>query len=211
MRNGKMFPFTLVVNDPLSNSFVGPKPADAARLAVQAEKEDSAACYQDFNDEGVTIVEYARTEEQNETLGLDFLQTEGYQGGAEGVNHGTDKPQELSNRFAAPHKRGLDHPFPVAKAPVEGDDTVMGEGTGSTRISLPVRRGEMEVPLGKEEAAAVAALADPEGTAIALWEKKDDSFEPGAGYSGKRARQVFKKGVQGIGYYADRKAVEVEA
>ena len=60
---GQRFPFTLILVDSVSNSFVGPK-----------------SCAMHFNrmcdDEGLEIEEFERTEDQNEGLGLNDIRTE---------------------------------------------------------------------------------------------------------------------------------------
>jgi hypothetical protein len=60
---GQRFPFTLILVDSVSNSFVGPK-----------------SCDMHFNrmcdDEGLEIEEFERTEDQNEGLGLNDIRTE---------------------------------------------------------------------------------------------------------------------------------------
>lgn len=82
--DGKSFPFTLVISDPLSNSFVGPVPQDALALSLQAEKDGNTSCYDKYVDRGVDIEEYERTHDQNEVLGLNDMKTENYQSSEKG-------------------------------------------------------------------------------------------------------------------------------
>jgi zinc finger protein len=97
--DGKSFSFTLVVSDPLSNSFVGPVPRDAIALSKQAEMDGNNDCYDTYVDKGMMIEEYERTHEQNETLGLNDIKTEHYQDGNGGTSFGTDSLQELPDRL----------------------------------------------------------------------------------------------------------------
>ncbi|KAL3805447.1 hypothetical protein ACHAW5_009453 [Stephanodiscus triporus] len=60
---GLRFPFTLILVDPLSNSFVGPK-------------QGTMRCNGMRDDRGLEIEEFERTEDQNETLGLNDIRTE---------------------------------------------------------------------------------------------------------------------------------------
>lgn len=61
MAGGQTFPFIFIITDPLSNSFVG----NLSRCEV-------------FNDEGLDIEEFERSEDQNERLGLSDIKTENY-------------------------------------------------------------------------------------------------------------------------------------
>ena len=184
-------PFTIVVNDPLSNSFIGPVPAAAIELALTAEKDGNGDCYENFVDPALKIVEYTRSDAQNENLGLNDIKVEGYgeEGDGGGADYGTDKPAALSDRLENPHVRGPDHPFDVAKAPVEGDHTAMGPGTlvmGGARL----RRA------GKED------REDAGDIIVRERELGDWEFEASEGWKGAREGKAFKKGAKGLGYYA---------
>jgi len=139
MKEGKRFPFNILISDPLSNSFIGPPPEDAVRLSLQVERDGgSTACFQSYVDPGLKIEEYERTEEQNEILGLLDMKTENYQETMteeQHEYHGTDQAQELPDRLQKPDIRGVDHPHAVAKAPVE-DATLMGPNV-SLQFAVP--------------------------------------------------------------------------
>lgn len=60
---GLRFPFTLILVDPLSNSFVGPK-------------QGTMRCNGMRDNKGLDIEEFERTEDQNEALGLNDIRTE---------------------------------------------------------------------------------------------------------------------------------------
>jgi len=137
MKEGQAFPFTIIISDPLSNSFVGPVPEDAVRLALQADMEGKTQCFNDYVDSGMIIEEYQRTLDQDEQLGLLDMKTENYQdqGPDNHEDHGTDQMLDLPDRLSKPEFRGVDHPHEVGKAPVEGDVTIMGPK--STHFAVP--------------------------------------------------------------------------
>lgn len=112
MADGRFLPFTLIIDDPLSNSFIGPIASDASALALQAEKEGNKLCYGNYSDSSINIVEYTRSYEQNETLGLNDIQTENYAssgGRKKSESHGTDIPSDLPDRLKKLEPRGPDH------------------------------------------------------------------------------------------------------
>jgi hypothetical protein len=151
MSQGLLLPCTIVISDPLSNSFIGPVPKDAIALSLQAEKDGNRSCYDNYVDPNMTIQEYTRTFEQNELLGLNDMKTENYipttttttssadatapesqnDGTVEATTqyYGTDQMEELPDRIRRVDIRGPDHPHLVGKAPVENDTTIMGPGS----------------------------------------------------------------------------------
>jgi len=208
---GEGLPFTLVISDPLSNSFVGPVPEDAIALTMQAEQEDSAECYKHYVDKGMEIVEYERTHDQNEILGLNDMVTENYQVDddradddgtgevREKKDYGTDQPQALPDRLNRLDIRGPDHPHNVAKGPTDGDVTVMGQGSANFATPGLAQRGTT-TSSGKIWKEAV-----PQGAVeiIKRAERDDDDFIMCEDFDGSRKGMVFKFGAQGIGYYMD--------
>lgn len=205
MGDGKMFPFTLIISDPLSNSFVGPVPADAIALSRQAEKEGNNSCYETYVDEGMDIEEYERSRDQNEILGLNDMITENYQVGADDnakSYYGTDSLQELPDRLRRLDVRGPDHPHMVGKAPVEGDVTVMGPASMNFAVPGMAQRGKM---------ATQSPLADKNDLLAILrnFEKHDGEFRMTEVYEGHVEGMVFKDGAQGLGYYTDTPLYEL--
>lgn len=98
MKDGdaSVLPFTLLINDPLSNSFIGPAVSQPKKnvhdLAKQSspmvegnnadgnsENECNIACCDDereqYEDTNLIVEEYERTFEQNEELGLNDMKT----------------------------------------------------------------------------------------------------------------------------------------
>lgn len=147
MANGNTFPFTLIISDPLSNSFIGPIPKVALSLALQAQKENSHACYEQYIDPQMTIQEYQRTKDQNDILGLSDMKTENYQQDHIAREYyGTDTPQPLPDRLQRFDNRGPDHPHAVGKAPVQGDTTIMGPQSHTHAVPAMFQRGHTEEP-----------------------------------------------------------------
>ncbi len=120
MAAGDNFPFTVILSDPLSNSFVGPIPEIAIALSRQAENEKSTKCYEEYVDGNMVVEEYIRTYEQDEALGLNDICTENYRTGDDGCNadndNGTDQMEEQRDRSTSAFKRGPDHPSEVNSA-----------------------------------------------------------------------------------------------
>lgn len=77
--DGHVYPVTLIIDDPLSNSFIGPILNDALALGPQSKKHGKHYCCEQHIDENLTIEEYQRTHEQNEVLGLNDMKTEDYE------------------------------------------------------------------------------------------------------------------------------------
>eukprot|EP00814_Leptocylindrus_danicus_P016629 CAMPEP_0116012476 /NCGR_PEP_ID=MMETSP0321-20121206/5148_1 /TAXON_ID=163516 /ORGANISM="Leptocylindrus danicus var. danicus, Strain B650" /LENGTH=659 /DNA_ID=CAMNT_0003481831 /DNA_START=22 /DNA_END=2001 /DNA_ORIENTATION=- len=200
---GEMLPFTLVVNDPLSNSFIGPVPKDAIALALQAEAEDSTACYDAYEDRYLTITEYKRSTDQDEILGIADMKTENYCTDPDntGVNYGTDQPEELSDRLKNPVQRGPDHPHEVGKAPVEGDNTIMGKG--SVQFSIPSIGKRGMIDEASATSSNVEVGEDQPVFDFLKFEIEDTKFDPACEFIGARVGMLFKKGEQGLGYYSD--------
>lgn len=109
---GDTLPFTLVVRDPLGNSFVG-----------SAEHENPV------DDPKITVEWFERTFQENEELGLNDMNTaefetlpEGYvrpSEGKEGASSGGGKGAS----HLIPHRVGTDHPTPFTKGQEEEDTT----------------------------------------------------------------------------------------
>jgi hypothetical protein len=108
------------------------------------------------------VEEYERTKEQNERLGLNDMQVEGYRESS--LNYGTDRMEEVPDGIRRCYARGPDHPHIVGKAPVEGDTVTMGPG--STQFCTPSfgqrRRGKSGVET-KQQATGLPADANEVG------------------------------------------------
>jgi ZPR1 zinc finger protein len=82
MSQGRILPFTLIVTDPLSNSYVSPIPNTDTTIAFsqKAIQDANSGCddYDSYVDPGILYEDVPRTDAQNEALGLNDILTEGY-------------------------------------------------------------------------------------------------------------------------------------
>ena len=202
MKEGKSFPFTIVIKDPLSNSFVGPIPADAIALALKAENDGNNSCYSNYIDRGMCIEEYERSFEENEVLGLNDMKTENYTDDEVLKYHATDQPEDLPDRLRRLDHRGPDHPYAVAKAPVEGDTVIMGSGSNNFATPALGQRGIFVSNIGKS-----ILFDDPNMDTVTrnlqCFENNDSNFIMSESFDGRREGMIFKLGRQGLGYYTD--------
>jgi ZPR1 zinc finger protein len=211
LKEGQSLPFTMVIRDPLSNSFVGPIPADSIALALQAEKEGNNSCYTHYVDHGMEIEEYERSYEENDILGLNDMKTENYQTDLDANKdkaescldyYATDVPEDLPDRLRRQDHRGPDHPYAVAKAPVEGDTIVMGAGSNNFATPALGQRGKFVENMVKTVFINQDDV-DPITRSILLYENDDPEFIMSETFDGKKEGMVFKLGKQGLGYYSD--------
>ena len=121
--------------------------------AIQAAKDGCLKCYEDYIDPGMEIIEFKRTCDQNEILGLNDLKTENYQNDPESIKsetssltspkyYGTDQLEENPDRLKKFCAREFDHPVRTSKGSEEGDVTVMGNG--SRGIPPLLQKGQMK-------------------------------------------------------------------
>lgn len=126
MKEGKTFPFTLIIQDPLSNSFVGPTPKAVIELATQPKHENHQR-YPKYIDPGIKIHEYERSSNQNEVLGLNDIKTETNEKGEYTNCITIESTYDINERAELQSQRtGKDHPHASAKGTSLFDDTVMG-------------------------------------------------------------------------------------
>ncbi|KAL7433727.1 hypothetical protein ACHAXM_003700 [Skeletonema potamos] len=69
MAEGKRLPFTLVVTDPFSNSFIGPIPESGQSILLQQTDQSIS------DDKRITIEEFNRSHELNDMFGLNDMRT----------------------------------------------------------------------------------------------------------------------------------------
>lgn len=246
MSLGTFMPFTIIIIDPLSNSFVGPIPSDAISLALQAEKDGTNVCYDNYIDPNMQIIEFERTYEQDETLGLNDMKTENYDhqlqlqqqqldhnnadkiitednnnnnnnSSGDNNNHsryyGTDQMEELPDRLRRVDIRGPDHPHMVGKAPVDGDNTIMGPGSIQFAVPSIGQRGTTATGNNENNTNTnnndLSSTEENNTTIINLqkmireYENNDPNFMMNDRYDGNKVNMIFKDGAQGIGYYTD--------
>jgi zinc finger protein len=75
MKSGNRFPFTLIIDDPLSNSFIGPIDHSIVNHNAQMGRNGYSTSTRS-NDSDLDIVTYERTDDQNETLGFNSFKIE---------------------------------------------------------------------------------------------------------------------------------------
>jgi zinc finger protein len=76
---GKCLPFTLVVTDPLANSFIGPSPGMSGASCPRMKAPDLIKDGQEIIiDNDLRMERFNRTVEQDEILGITDMRTENY-------------------------------------------------------------------------------------------------------------------------------------
>lgn len=110
---GEVLPFTVIITDPLSNSFVSPRRGDRLELEMQAKRDGSMLCYDEFVDPCLVVETFERTKDQNERLGICDMKVEGYNHTL--LSYGTDQFSPTARHQAATETRrlGIDHPRPI--------------------------------------------------------------------------------------------------
>eukprot|EP00752_Nemacystus_decipiens_P011158 g9914.t1 len=117
---GETLPFTLVVRDPLGNSFVG-----------SSEHENPA------DDPKITVDSFERTFQENEELGLNDMNTDDF----ETLPEGYVRPPIANGGGGGggspliPHRVGTDHPTPFTKGQEEEDNTVTDGGLSTAKTT----------------------------------------------------------------------------
>ena len=153
---GAEFPFTLQLRDPLAGSFIGP------RLGLSVE-----------NDPHLTVMDYERTFDEDEELGLHDIQVDDY---------GDALPEENPNLAETSKRWGPDHPHEYAKG---CDDGIKIAQTADNHIDQPMqtnKNGDVEVSTAEGEL---------------------NNFVAASSFCGSREGFVFKMGHLGLGYYRD--------
>jgi zinc finger protein len=198
MSQGKILPFTLILRDPLGNSFV------SAPLGTFLPPE---------SDENLTIKDFVRSFEENEDYGLNDINTKDFE---TGVDHTTEIK---ADRLTHVNVKGEDHPSFYAKG--MDDSTPGGAHLGSNNdtdnepkeyYSLPgysasktstlnnssvynsrVNNEEDEVPL-------------PNNYGKRIFNKEDFNlkFIPREEFGSMPIGYVFRLGAQGLGFYEDK-------
>mmetsp|Transcript_25931 Transcript_25931/g.24773 ORF Transcript_25931/g.24773 Transcript_25931/m.24773 type:complete len:668 (+) Transcript_25931:89-2092(+) len=209
--DGNDLPFTMVLRDPLGNSFV------SAPLGSFLPPES------DFN---ITMVDFERSYEENEDFGLNDINTKDFETGND------EDTAILSDRLTHVVTAGPDHPSFFAKGM---DDATPGGGyissasstVGSSLEVVDVDGKEWfhELPPGwsaaKSSSAAVEdqssflvrslpTISESEELPYEGYGKREFSqgdfalkYDPREEFAGKREGFVFRMGAQGIGYYED--------
>jgi zinc finger protein len=176
--NGLHLPFTIILRDPLGNSFVSP------RIGLFTPPE---------MDQQLLITEFDRTFEENEDLGLNDINTADYE-----VIERSNDPDALqlvessneivlSDRLLTPHIRGADHPMPF----VQGvrDNTEGGIVIQNTQHASTASK---DIDSDSDYS---SRHFNPQDMTL--------KFIPYEEFSGRKVGYVYRLGGQGLGYYED--------
>lgn len=194
---GDMFPFDIVMRDPLGNSFFSP------RIGLETAPVDDAQ---------LTFLDFKRSWDEDEQFGLNDINTRDFETGVD--YH--DGEEVLPDRLTHILPKSIDHPHEFAKGMEDSqsggvyrgkvDGAVSQEGflkmeddEDGAEAEAEKEKEEMEeVEVGAESAAGSETPATANADADA-----DAGFEPSAVWVGVRPGFAFKRGAQGQGYYTD--------
>ena len=214
--DGENLPFTLILRDPLGNSFI------SAPLGSFLPPES------DFN---IKMEDFERSFEENEDFGLNDINTKDFETGFEG-----ERAAILSDRLTHVVTAGPDHPSFFAK----GMDDATPGGAFVTPTVPTSLEGAIETdpsyitvpPAGWSAAKSSSAAVEDHSAELdrALGESASEEELPYVGYgkrvfnqrdfhleydareefAGARLGFVFRMGAQGIGYYVDEPDLPVD-
>jgi zinc finger protein len=122
---GELMPFTVIMRDPMGNSFVSPPYG-------QTPEEDGQVVYEDYD----------RTAEEEDFMGLTGMHVGGeHEEGEEGEE---EQVVVQSDRLAFPHDHGLDHPTPFTAGQMLSTDRVEGEVLAPDRANRQQQEQQQE-------------------------------------------------------------------
>jgi hypothetical protein len=173
---GRFFPFTLQLRDPLANSYIG------TLLDV------------DFKDDHqLSITDYDRTYDEDDELGLHDIDV--------GEDFYTSSEGESNPNRAVMHKRwGPDHPHNFAKGC--DDNTIPTPITDAKEGDYATYESEKAAAAASSELEEVHIVEAPHVPLVKICED-DEDFTNSFKFQGSRAGFVFKNGEKGCGYYRD--------
>jgi len=209
LAKGENFPFTIVIRDPLGNSFV------SAPLGSFLAIED---------DEPLTVMDFERTEDENEEFGLLDMNTADFEvipEGSAAAAAASTSDVVYSDRVTRVVKKGADHPSFFAKGCEENDNTLGGAfvassggaalatATGSDASPLPSgwkasRIDENGDFIVEEPEAEDGAEPLEAGALVAEKHQGEYAFIPSETFAGRKEGYIFQAGSQGTGYYEDK-------
>ena len=218
---GEVLPFTLILRDPLGNSFV------SAPLGSFLPPE---------SDTNLTIVNFIRSYEENEEFGLNDINTRDYETGVEDV-------PIFADRLTHVLPKGADHPNFYAKGmddSTPGGEFITTTTTTSTITSTMIDENNATNTMDTDTVTIphgwTAAVKQDDEIGIVQFPRHNEStvdtnseqfidalpypnygkrsfspgdfdlkFDPREEFSGKRDGFVYRMGAQGLGYYEDVK------
>eukprot|EP01040_Poterioochromonas_malhamensis_P010219 gene10221-11116_t len=226
---GRKFPFTLILRDPLGNSFI------SAPLGTFLPPEA---------DKNLELKDYVRTHDENEDLGLNDINTKDFETGydEELKDHGPILP----DRVTIPYHKAVDHPTFFAKGTDINDNTVGGAVVAPVKSTsvpeVPAESEYFQPPAGWKFEKNMNELPDystrhhqhdkkesednnndsknnnnideedrqtpraPEKYGRDLGDDSHLDFIPREEFGGAKKGYIFRLGSLGMGYYEDRNA-----
>jgi ZPR1 zinc-finger domain len=181
---GEMMPFTLILRDPLGNSFI------SAPLGSFLPPE---------SDPNITLTDFERTYEENEDFGLNDINTRDYE---TGVDELYNEPI-LSDRVTQKWVKGPDHPTFFAKG--IDDNTPGGAVLTCSSITVDVQSHSTAVEIGNlttDNSSNEPVIPDFNKRTFSESDLTLD-FIAYEEFSGAKDGYVFRMGAKGLGYYKD--------
>jgi hypothetical protein len=209
---GLVLPFTIVLRDPLGNSFI------SAPLGSFLPPE---------MDKNLSMTDFERSFEDNEEFGLNDINTADYETGV------TYDPHAKPDRLTHLTTKGPDHPTPfatavpdatpggmyfsttsaAATAMVQGAEKPENEGywdSGSKMGWRARKPGEREIDDVDDDSEEVVQGGITDDDLATLGKRVFDEadmtleFDPREEFGGPRPGFVFRLGARGLGYYEDK-------
>eukprot|EP00615_Pteridomonas_danica_P018809 CAMPEP_0114381034 /NCGR_PEP_ID=MMETSP0102-20121206/3218_1 /TAXON_ID=38822 ORGANISM="Pteridomonas danica, Strain PT" /NCGR_SAMPLE_ID=MMETSP0102 /ASSEMBLY_ACC=CAM_ASM_000212 /LENGTH=657 /DNA_ID=CAMNT_0001536457 /DNA_START=78 /DNA_END=2052 /DNA_ORIENTATION=+ len=188
---GRLFPFTLQLRDPLANSFIGTLYGQDPTM-----------------DDNLTITDYVRSYDEDDELGLHDINVSGNYGNddegddAKKSNNNDDDnnqqeqdEEDLPNpNKAVTNKRwGPDHPHHFAKGCEDKDTT----------LATPIQDSQPGEWATSEDDDANKNKSSWHVNQVKFGDNEETEFEASIKFMGSKEGFVFKKGGKGLGYYKD--------
>jgi hypothetical protein len=175
MSKGQILPFTLVIRDPMGNSFIS-----AVYRNFLPPELDTALKFEDF----------VRTFEENEDNGLNDINTGDDYGGA------SSQGPVLADRLTQHWHKTPDHPMPFAQGGY-GDNTPNGWANPHAQ-DAGASSASPEKDIASPEDVSIAFVAGRHFS-----DDSSIAFMPYEEFSGEKVGYVFRLGSKGLGYYED--------
>ncbi len=213
---GREYPVTLIVRDPLGNSFI------SAPLGSFLPPE---------SDKNIDLEDYERTWDENEDFGLNDMNTKDFETVPEEYR---DVSKIQPDRLTHVVPKGADHPIAFAQGTLDGDSTSaqhhpFAERVGGGKVDLISESEEVTAPEGySAERVAYGGMQDEsrmlvshsdndkewDGVLPPTYGRRDmgddtvlsgmeGGFAPREEFAGYREGCVFRLGSLGLGYYKD--------
>jgi zinc finger protein len=184
LAKGEMYPFTIIMRDPLGNSFVSP------RIGLEISPQD---------DEYLYLKDYDRSWDENEEFGLNDINTRDFESGVEY----DDEQVVLADRLTHVVPKGADHPHEFAKG--MDDDMTGGIYRGKVKDAVKYQNQFLDNNNNNNNNND-SCRSNVANSDIYAMDLHDINFDEQSNYQGPRVGKIFKMGRQGLGYYTDADA-----